>query len=526
VLFVRHFGPVVGSASVCLVCLSVGCASPSPPDETSAGGGGEFDAAGPANPRGGAVPGSPGPDGDASTVGTTPVGTATPSGNRSDASTIVFADAGASPVTEASSVPCTSQGQCIHACGDGGHTTVSGTVYDPAGHNPLYGIAVYVPQQTPAPIATGASCSKCGDSYTGGVLASAVTDAKGHFTIVDAPDGPGVPLVVQIGKWRMQYGLSSVARCQDNPQADGSLHLPRNHVEGDLPSIAVSTGGADSLECLLSRIGVDATEYVGGAGAGGSIHIFQGAGGANNTAPPGPDSPAGLWATTADLMAYDMVILSCEGDETSAPNPVALHEYAAMGGRVFASHFHYAWFSAPGSPFLTEGLARWTPGPNQMPGTTFGLVQTTLPSGAPFPKGQALRDWLDTVNALGPSGELAITAARHNADVTAANVSSTPWIAADQNAIPPGATQYFSWDTPVAQGTDGSAEVACGRVVYSDLHVGAASGDQIGGVCPDGCANNPLSPQEKALEFMLFDLSSCLTPLTFPPPPPAVRPPT
>ncbi len=128
------------------------------------------------------------------------------------------------------------------------------------------------------------------------------------------------------------------------------------------------------------------------------------------------------------------------------------------------------------------------------------------------------------MNAL-TNGVLPIQQARHNADVSVSNTPSVPWIVADGNGSPP-PTEYFSFNTPTtgAMLDDAGDPEYCGRVVFSDLHVGAASGDT-GGTVPGECASGDLSPQEKALEFMLFDLSSCVTIGNQPPVPPMTPPP-
>jgi hypothetical protein len=422
--------------------------------------------------------------------------------------------------------------QCqIHACGGGGgKTTISGKVFDPAGKNPLYDIVVFVPNAPLKPFPSGAGCYSCSDLVSGDPVATALTDASGSFTIPEAPDGSNIPIVVQIGKWRKQTTIPVVAPCTDNKLPDGSLRLPRNHGEGDIPNIAISTGGYDSLECLLTRVGVDTSEYAVGASSSGRIHIFAGSGKAGggpavpDTSPAAPASHVGLWDSMADLMNYDVVLLSCEGQETLNMNQQALFDYAAAGGRVFGSHFHYSWFDT--GPFGSANLAKWTTGTSNI-GDINATIVTTLFNGQAFPKGLAMQQWLGNVGALGvggaPPGELPVRAARHNADVSVVNTPSQPWILTDQSSSPPGAAEYFSFDTPIGVPSDKQ----CGRVVFSDLHVGAHAGDYPGGsfIVPSGCAAADLSPQEKALEFMLFDLSSCFTPIDLPPQPPPPIPP-
>jgi hypothetical protein len=131
------------------------------------------------------------------------------------------------------------------------------------------------------------------------------------------------------------------------------------------------------------------------------------------------------------------------------------------------------------------------------------------------------------------ANQLPVWFARNNVQALVAP-PSTEWAHLAASVTPaPSAPQYFSVDTPIGGAAGGPV---CGRVVYSDLHVSGgpnvnATGipvdyprQQGGGggmrtnVVPDGCAMHPLTPQEEALEFMLFDLSSCLVPIGQTPP--------
>ena len=426
-------------------------------------------------------------------------------------------------------------------------TTLHGTVYDPAGALPLFNVAVYVPNSPPIDLADGVSCANCQSFYTDPVV-SALTDEGGNFTIKNMPVGTNIPLIVQVGKWRMVYKLSEVKGCVQNDAASlagTKLRLPKNHTEGHIPNIAISTGALDSLECLIRRIGLDASEYTGNPMTsvdGPRIHIFTGGNaaipggqGAQTNNPKSMQSYQYLWLNDMQINQFDVVLLACEGSPTSYLSTAAqsvLQDYTNAGGRVFASHFQYAWFNKGPFAMGSPALATWSPDDGTIPGKVVTVgpmgdqgsvladVIQKLPNGMPFPEGVSLHQWLSNVQAL-TNDKLPIWYARHNADLTAANTASQPWIQLDPSVTDaPNAAEYFSFDTPI--GT--AALEQCGRVVFSDLHVSGGINaqnepgimpDYPGGLAftPDGCAAHPLTAQEKALEFMIFDLSSCLTPI-------------
>ena len=177
--------------------------------------------------------------------------------------------------------------QCqVHSCGGStAGTTLTGTVLDPAGRNPLYNVVVYVPnspggQLESIPIGVGANSCSCGALFSGDPISYALTDTKGNFTLTNVPDGANIPVVVQIGKWRKEIIVPSIAACSTSNSA-GKITLPTSLSDGkyaSMPNIAVATGGADTLECLLTRVGIAGSVFKGDPNGPG-VHVFHGSGG-------------------------------------------------------------------------------------------------------------------------------------------------------------------------------------------------------------------------------------------------------
>jgi hypothetical protein len=427
------------------------------------------------------------------------------------------------------------QGSCTATtCAAGVKTTVSGTVFDPAGKVPLYNVVVYVPNAPLDPVPEGASCDRCDATLSGKPIASALTDEKGHFVLDNAPVGADVPLVIQVGKWRRQITApTDVAACADTPIADVNLtRLPRNQGEGHIPKMALTTGNADALECLLRKIGIDDAEFT-PAGGTGRVNLYAGAGGTNRymTTLNGGAAIDGVepwWDSLANLMGYDILLHSCEGTENPTNKSMAARQafldYTSAGGRAFLSHWHNYWLEHGPAPLpMTATFDHQGDPPSPFTAT----VDTT------FPKGQALANWLVNVGGSTTLGQLQILAGKHTVDAVNPMYSqrwiySDPMPAARQATLHNPSVQYLALNTPAGAPT----AQQCGRVVLSDIHVSNA-GNNTGMPVdqsnpnlpfPTGCRTTDLTAQEKALEFMLFDLSSCIIPDTSIPQPPTIIP--
>jgi hypothetical protein len=346
------------------------------------------------------------------------------------------------------------------------------------------------------------------DQLPGGAVAHVQSDTAGKFELKNVPSGSDIPLVVTIGKWRRKVVIPSIQQCTDTPLPSGLTSLPKNKMEGDIPRIAVATGSFDALECLLRKVGVADSEFTADSGTG-RVHLYAGYGGAdsigNSTATVSPASA--LWGSVDKMKQYDMMLFSCEGAQHPEEKPQAymnnVKQYADLGGRLFMSHYHSIWIDGD-TEMPTHAPPVWpeiaTCDVQNNPTTTGVIDEINNPKGSAFSK------WMMNVMGSAIAGTIAINESRQSCSAID-NTRAERWVYMKSNGSD--FPQTFQFTTP----NEVPKEQRCGKVVFSDMHVASGSTSSAGTPFPQGCAVTEMSPQEKALAFMLFDIVTCVGPI-------------
>jgi hypothetical protein len=392
-------------------------------------------------------------------------------------------------------------------CSGNATTSISGVVYAPNGTDPLPNVTVYIPNAPVEPFTSGVSCRAPGTPPSGSPLVSTTTAVDGSFTLDNVPVGSNIPLVIVRGKWRRQLVVPGTTACVNNPLPAGFAAMPQNQSQGDIPLIAIATGASDMAECVLLKMGISQSEFVAPGGTG-RINLF-GATGA--VAALHQTSYQTLLYNSSILNSYDLLMLPCQGEVelTQAQELANLINFANSGGRIYASHYSLQ-FMYQNPPF--DSVADWTFTP-LVPSVAGGGGIATV--NTDFTAGQTLSTWLQEVGASTAPGQIALNDVSQ--DTTGLAQPTQPWLSLDGSAM------QFTFNTPIAPA--GSGVNQCGRVLYDDYHVvnGQAEGilapPPVTYLFPSECTadlKTPMTPQEKLLEYMLFDLTGDLEPYLTP----------
>jgi len=342
-----------------------------------------------------------------------------------------------------------------------------------------------------------------------------------------------------------------------------------------LPKIAISTGNVDEMECVFRNIGISESEFTVPSQSGrlhmyranganlagacsGTYQLSTSCSGrtpretctaqagcswsnwnsrctgnynvttqcsANNSAGCTGNRTGCVWDNPDSLLFgdydtldnYDLVVWDCEGAASweTAPAPANVLTYVEAGGRMFASHYSYTWIDNNGT---LDQAASWGDTGNANSGTGFVSMPSglTIRARANAVKSVLFKNWLDWQGALAGTTagvltnpntpQFTITAPRDYAgDTVGATTDEWVYRNAENDETRP-RVQQLSFNTPYAASEDN----ICGRVAYSGFHVANADSNN-DELFPAICGTGELSPQEKILAFMLFDLATCVS---------------
>lgn len=382
----------------------------------------------------------------------------------------------------------------------GQESAINGTVYAPNGVDPVPGATVFVPSQVPEIFPPTVRCEVCGTLGGTTNFWTTTTSFDGTFSLTGVCPGTR-PLVIQNGRFR-RYVQVDVPASNTVTLTAQQTRLPRRSAEFDpidsIPKIAVATGDYDKMECVLEKFGLEKDAY----------DRYEGAYIRKSSVPLPPFSQ--VITDINKMKTYNIIFINCTEntfEEFLLRQEVRMniHEYVNSGGRLYITDWSYDWIEQvePLSPFIDFEPGQSNNSPEGMNAAALGKdglhVQAVV-------KDEQMANWLglfpQTINGtIVPIEHFLIgwiIMFNVNDDVkiwVEGNIQSQ-W--GDITGVRP-LTVTFNFND-------------CGKILFTSYHTEGRESETTGQAFPAYCGSS-VSPQDRILEYLIFDIASCVEPV-------------
>jgi len=390
----------------------------------------------------------------------------------------------------------------VPKCHPGSTTEVVGKLYAGNGKDPIPGAAVFVPVDNLPEFPPGLGCDLCNDTPVS--VTQAITDFDGSFRLKGTPAGK-FPVVTRLGRFQRVVTMEAIPCIENAIPADADtankgIRLPKKNRELSpqdyIPRIAVVSGDYDQIECVLKRIGIDELDMYNGRAVG-------------SRNPPAIAELGTLLVDESKLLSYNIVVVNCTDNQyqglLATPQVKKnLEKFVRSGGRLYVTDWAYD---------VIEQVPEFSPylcfEPQSLPGPAMCLAAPEKPTaadsrsyyGGPYRVlDKEMVKWLEQMpGVINRNGQV-------NVDYSFVVVSK---------ASDDAKTKTKVWvDGPASSYGNRPQTVtfdynSCGRVHFSTYNTEPDGVVDETARWPGSCKAN-FSPQERLLEYLFFNIASCV----------------
>ena len=386
----------------------------------------------------------------------------------------------------------------------GREATITGTVFAPNGIDPVPGATIFVPSEIPELFAQGVRCEVCGTIGNGTANWWTTTSAAdGTFSLEGVCPGKR-QLVFQNGRFRRLLHITVDDNQTVQLTAEQS-RLPRqaaefNHIDA-VPRIAVATGDYDKMECVLRRMGL----------ADEAFDLYHATALYGDPHKPKPPPFIDLVNDLEKMKTYNIIFINCTDNtyedqlrlQTVRNN---IDAYVRSGGRLYVTDWSYDWIEqiTSMSDFIDFEPGLSASGPEPFDWASIGAGGLDLRATI---KDTGLNQWLQNFPGTVTTGKARIQHfARGWAVMHSIGEETKLWVEGPvsselggiSNELRP-LTVSFNFEN-------------CGKIVFSSYHTEGRDEFDRKVDYPDYCDANA-SPQDRILEYLIFDIANCIRPI-------------